>query len=107
MRRPSTSTMYPTPLSVADRTRASTGPVWERRPAPSMCRKRYLAMYLHGIVPKRVRLGRLGCAGVAFCRIVQVVHGAPVTPRKQVAVCRQGKGRGVVPELLLDVLSPC
>jgi hypothetical protein len=31
-----------TPRSVAERTRASTGPVWERPPAPSMCRKRYV-----------------------------------------------------------------
>jgi hypothetical protein len=30
------------PLSVAERTRASTGPVWERGPAPSMSRKRYV-----------------------------------------------------------------
>ena len=94
-----------TPLSVAERTRASTGPVWERPPAPSMCRKRYLAVYPRGIPQKRVRHSRRGCAGVAFGRIVQAVHGAPVPAGEQVAVHRQGEAGGVVPELLLDVLE--
>lgn len=70
-----------------------------------MCRKRYLAVYPGGIIQERVRLRRLGCAGVAFGRIVQAVHGAPVTPREQMAVHRQGEGGRVVPELLLDVLE--
>ena len=55
-----------TPLSVAERTRASTGPVWERRPGPSMSRKRYLVVYLLGFVGARVRLAVAACAWVAF-----------------------------------------
>jgi hypothetical protein len=62
-------------------------------------------MYLVGIASERVGQRLVGCAGVADDRVVQPVHGSPVASGDQVAVDRQGEGRGMVPELFLDVLE--
>jgi hypothetical protein len=44
------------------------------------------------------------CAGLADC-CVQAVHGAAVASRDKVPVDGQREGRGVMPELLLNVLE--
>src|SRR5688500_10472959 len=44
-----------------------------------------------------------GCAGVAEGRVIQAVNRPAVAAGQQMAINRQGEGRGMVAELLLDV----
>ena len=60
-------------------------------------------MYVFGFIREAFTLRPLGCAGVAVGRIVQTAEGPPIAPGG--SRWRQGESRGVMPELLLDVLE--
>jgi hypothetical protein len=80
-------------------------PVSGHARGPSTTQIGYLAVYGFGFIREVFTFRPLGCAGVAVGRIVQAVDGPPSAPGEEVVIDRQGESRGMVPELLLDVLE--